>query len=174
MIIRKPANLFVGTHYDVFDSPIGNLVLLSSEKGLHVILWDHEYENPQWQNILQKMQRSSQEKTIFQTRTQLAEYFYEGRKAFELPLIFNGTAFQMLAWKALINIPYACTLSYAEQAATFSGKNKARAVGTANARNPIPIIIPCHRVINNNGKLGGFGGGIDKKIFLLNLERHKN
>ena len=84
--------------------------------------------------------------------------------------MIQGTDFQIQVWNELLKIPYAQTISYAEQAEKIGDKNKARAVGMANGQNPIPIIIPCHRVIGSNGHLIGFGGGLDKKAYLLKLE----
>jgi len=104
-------------------------------------------------------------------KKQLTEYFAGERKIFDLPLVLNGTAFQILAWKQLMKIPYAQTISYAEQAEKIGDRKKARVVGMANGLNPIPIIIPCHRVIGSNGQLTGFAGGMDKKTYLLNFEK---
>ena len=88
-----------------------------------------------------------------------------------MPLVINGTDFQIQAWKQLLKIPYATTITYSQQAEKVGNKNKARAVGLANGLNPIPIIIPCHRVIGSNGRLVGFGGGLEKKACLLKLEK---
>ncbi len=154
--------------YDEVNSPVGTLTIITSPKGLHAVLWDNEPNN------LKKYARSKNEKTILQTKKQLKEYFEGKRKVFDLPLVLDGTDFQIQAWKQLSKIPYAKTLSYGEQAAKIGDKNKARAVGMANGKNPISIIIPCHRVIGANGKLVGFGGGLDKKEYLLKLEqRHR-
>ncbi|MDO5504964.1 MAG: methylated-DNA--[protein]-cysteine S-methyltransferase [Pseudoxanthomonas suwonensis] len=103
-------------------------------------------------------------------RTQLDEYFAGVRNGFDLPLAPRGTAFQRMAWDALRTIPYGKTRSYAQQAAAIGRPRAVRAIGAANGRNPIPIIIPCHRVIGSGGALTGFGGGIDTKRFLLRLE----
>ncbi|MCP4494344.1 MAG: methylated-DNA--[protein]-cysteine S-methyltransferase [Gammaproteobacteria bacterium] len=96
------------------------------------------------------------------------------RKVFDLPLVINGTHFQTQAWQQLLKIPYGQTITYGEQAKRMGDKNKARAVGMANGYNPISIVIPCHRVIGSNGKLVGFGGGIERKALLLQLERAIN
>ncbi len=101
---------------------------------------------------------------------QLCEYFAGERKRFELPLEMHGTDFQMQVWGALLKIPYGATASYGDVAAMISNPRAARAVGNANNRNRIAIIVPCHRVINADGSLGGYGGGEDIKEFLLNLE----
>jgi methylated-DNA-[protein]-cysteine S-methyltransferase len=104
------------------------------------------------------------------TRRQLDEYFERKRTVFELPLAPSGTAFQLECWRALQEIPYGSTWTYAELASRIGRPDAVRAVGSANGANPIPIIIPCHRVIGSNGKLVGFGGGIETKQRLLELE----
>lgn len=102
---------------------------------------------------------------------QLAEYFAGTRSEFDLPLAPYGTPFQQLVWAALREIPYGTTISYGEQARRLGDPNKSRAVGAANGRNPIPIVVPCHRVVGTNGKLTGFAGGLDVKAWLLDHER---
>jgi len=102
---------------------------------------------------------------------QLAEYFAGTRTEFDLTLAPAGTAFQQAAWLALRTIPYGRTVSYGEQAARLGDPNKARAVGAANGKNPIPIVVPCHRVIGSSGKLTGFGGGLETKAWLLEHEQ---
>lgn len=104
---------------------------------------------------------------------QLREYFRGERKDFDLPLAPAGTEFMLRVWKALQDIPYGETRSYKEIAATAGNSKACRAVGMANNRNPISIFIPCHRVIGAGGDLVGYGGGLDKKTFLLELERLK-
>ncbi len=151
--------------YDKIDSPVGLLTLITSPKGLHAVLWDNYLYNTDHLIL------SRNEKTIVQTKKQLDEYFLGKRTVFDLPLVINGTDFQIKAWEQLCKIPYGSTISYGEQAMRIGDKNKARAVGLANGLNPISIIIPCHRVIGSNGKLVGFGGGLDKKAFLLKLEK---
>jgi methylated-DNA-[protein]-cysteine S-methyltransferase len=101
---------------------------------------------------------------------QLREYFNWERKEFNVPLDLRGNDFQTGVWKELRKIPYGKTISYKELAIKMGGENKSRAVGQANASNPAPIIIPCHRVINTNGKLGGYSCGLDLKEKLLELE----
>lgn len=103
-------------------------------------------------------------------KVQLGEYFRGERKKFDLPLKFEGTEFQKQAWKALARIPYGKTLSYGEQASSMGMKKAVRAVGSANGKNPISIVIPCHRVIRSDRSLGGYGGGLSLKEKLLSLE----
>jgi len=156
--------------YDNMNSPVGGLTIIVSSQGLHAILWDADFKNVQYQQILNNLSRSSNESTMVNTKNQLSEYFQGKRKDFDLPLVIQGTDFQIKVWNELLKISYAQTISYGEQAEKIGDKNKARAVGMANGQNPIPIIIPCHRVIGSNGHLTGFGGGLDKKAYLLKLE----
>jgi methylated-DNA-[protein]-cysteine S-methyltransferase len=103
-------------------------------------------------------------------KAQLAEYFAGRRKTFDIELAPRGTGFQLAVWDALLRIPYGHTISYAELAVSIGKSNAVRAVGSANGANPIPVIIPCHRVIGSNGTLTGYGGGIERKQWLLALE----
>lgn len=102
---------------------------------------------------------------------QLAAYFARELQQFDLPLRPTGTEFQMIVWRALREIPYGTTISYGELARRVGNPAASRAVGLANGRNPIPVVIPCHRVIGANGKLVGFGGGLPRKVTLLELEK---
>ena len=102
--------------------------------------------------------------------TQITEYFSGKRKTFTFPLNPKGTPFQLAVWNALLEIPYGDTITYAELAARIGKPSAVRAVGAANGANPIPVIIPCHRVIGSNGTLTGYGGGIERKQWLLALE----
>ncbi|WP_156299382.1 methylated-DNA--[protein]-cysteine S-methyltransferase [Streptobacillus canis] len=106
-------------------------------------------------------------------KKQLLEYFNGDRKVFELPLKFEGTDFQKSVWNTLVKIPYGNTKSYKDIAKEINNEKSCRAVGGANNKNPIPIIIPCHRVINKNGSLGGYNGGEYIKRYLLELEKHE-
>jgi methylated-DNA-[protein]-cysteine S-methyltransferase len=107
---------------------------------------------------------------VEEARGQLAEYFEGRRRVFDLPLDLTGTAFQRRAWLALMEIPYGETRTYAEQARRLGLAHGARAVGSANACNPLPIVIPCHRLVGTTGKLTGYAGGLDRKERLLRLE----
>lgn len=104
------------------------------------------------------------------TSSQLDEYFAGIRKIFDLPLLCKGTEFQRQAWQVLQKIPYSQTLSYSAQANQINNPKAVRAIGLANSKNPISIIIPCHRVVGANGKLTGYNGGIERKDFLLKHE----
>lgn len=107
---------------------------------------------------------------LYNIYAQLEEYFNRERKKFDIPLDVTGTAFQMKVWKELSKIPYGKVLSYKEIAGKVGGTTYVRAVGRANGLNPVPIIIPCHRIIETNGKMGGYSGGIGIKEKLLELE----
>ncbi len=151
-------------NYTQFRSPIGLLHLYSEGDtlvGLSLI--------PGTQNSIATPARENE---ILQTTcSQLAEYFAGTRKDFDINLKTNGTDFQKKAWSALRDIPYGETRSYAQQS-HLMGRNKAvRAVGSANGKNPIIIVVPCHRVVRNNGSLGGYVGGLKVKEFLLQLEK---
>lgn len=104
--------------------------------------------------------------------SQLNEYFNSKRTSFDLPLNLKGTKFQIKVWQALLAIPYAKTVSYQDIAIKIGNPKAVRAVGAANAKNPLAIVVPCHRVIGKNGKLTGYNGGLSVKEFLLNLERN--
>jgi methylated-DNA-[protein]-cysteine S-methyltransferase len=108
---------------------------------------------------------------LAQAARELGEYFAGQRTTFDVDLAPRGTPFQLAAWEALLSIPYGETVSYREQARRLGDVNKSRAVGAANGRNPIPIIVPCHRVVGSDGSLTGFGGGLDTKAWLLDHER---
>jgi methylated-DNA-[protein]-cysteine S-methyltransferase len=101
---------------------------------------------------------------------QLRDYFSGERESFDIPLAPNGTGFQLAVWNALLEIPYGHTVTYAELARRIGRPSAVRAVGAANGANPIPVIIPCHRVIGSNGTLTGYGGGVERKQWLLALE----
>ncbi len=111
---------------------------------------------------------------LSQTKKQLIEYFAQQRTSFDVPIRFNGTAFQNLAWNALLQVPYGETRSYAQQAELIGNPKAVRAIGRANGLNPISIIVPCHRIIGKSGKLTGYAGGLKVKEYLVNLENTHN
>ncbi|MDE3198439.1 MAG: methylated-DNA--[protein]-cysteine S-methyltransferase [Acidobacteriota bacterium] len=108
---------------------------------------------------------------IGRAEAQLREYFAGARFEFDLPLDLQGTAFQLAVWNALIDIPYASTASYRDIAIAVNRPRGFQAIGQANTRNPVPIVVPCHRVINADGSMGGYGGGPSRKRILLDLEQ---
>ena len=172
--VRGLSKLPVDACCDTMDSPVGVLTLVASSKGLHAILWDNDRLIPAHRELLGSLSQSKEQAVIRKTKTQLQEYFLGARIEFDLPLILDGTPFQLSAWDQLLEIPYGSTISYGEQAERLGDKKKARAVGTANAKNPLSIIVPCHRVIGADHQLRGFAGGLDKKSHLLQLEAAQN
>ena len=151
----------------VIKSPIGSLVLISDKSALIGI----EFGKGKVENLPIKPTKENHP-ILNETEKQLIEYFSGNRREFDIPLKLEGTDFQKKVWQELSKIPFGETISYQQLAEKMGSKNKARAVGNANGKNPIPIIIPCHRVIEKNGKLGGFGGGLLIKQFLLELENN--
>jgi len=156
--------------YDEMSSPVGKLTIITSNKGLHAVLWDLDTRNNHYIQIINVL-KYAQTNMSTKTRQQLEEYFAGTRKNFDIPLAINGTEFQIQAWHALLEIPYAETISYKAQAEKLGDKNKARAIGMANSLNPISIIIPCHRVVGSNNNLVGFAGGLERKEYLIQLEK---
>ncbi|MDH7451504.1 methylated-DNA--[protein]-cysteine S-methyltransferase [Luteimonas composti] len=150
----------------IVDSPVGPLFLAADERGLRAIEFrDNRHpvrRGDDW--------RAGDSLLLRRARAQLDEYFAGRRRSFDLPLSPQGTAFQLSVWNALAAIPYGQTLSYAGLAARVGRPSAMRAVGAANGRNPLPIVLPCHRVIGADGSLTGFGGGLPTKQFLLKLE----
>ena len=157
--------------FSKLDSPVGNLIIIASSMGLHALLWEIDQKEEKCSQIIASLKCENSFSLIQETKKQLREYFQGVRKIFELPLFSEGTSFQKKAWKQLLRIPFGQTISYGEQARRLGDKKKARAVGAANSRNPISIVVPCHRVIGKTGKLTGFGGGLSSKEYLINLER---
>ena len=153
------------------QSPVGKLTIIASSKALCSLLWDTESNAKEYEEIINNLKKSKSNHILNKTIRQLNEYFSGNRKEFDIPFFLNGTNFQKKAWKQLSKIPYGETISYGEQAKRMGDIKKARAVGGANGRNPISIIIPCHRVIGKSGDLTGFGGGLDNKKYLLDLEQ---
>ena len=146
----------------VIQTPIGALTLLGSDQALREIRFDDGLATPD--------DGQCAVGALKQAAHQLAEYFDGKRSSFNLPLEPKGSSFQKQVWRELRNIPYGQTISYGDLARRIGKPSAARAVGSANARNPIPIIVPCHRVIGSNGSLVGFGGGLPTKSYLLGME----
>jgi len=153
-------------HYDDMDSPIGRLRLVADRDGLREI-W---FEQGRHQKAVEPNWIRATEPLAF-VRVQLEEYFAGERQHFELPLHPQGTPFQLEVWRELARIPYGVTISYGELARRIEQPQAVRAVGAANGRNPLPIVLPCHRVIGSDGSLTGFGGGLPTKRYLLQLEQ---
>lgn len=152
----------------VIDSPVGPLTIVAGDAGLRAILWPDD--DPR-RVRLGETTVDPAHPVVAAVVAQLAEYFAGERRAFEVPLDPVGTEFRRAAWDALRTIDYGTTVSYGEQAARMGDRRKARAVGAANGRNPISIVVPCHRVVGANGTLTGFAGGVDTKAWLLAHEQ---
>ena len=155
--------------YEKMASPVGVLYVVCSHRELKAIVFAHSWKEFQRENqdVLLAKHTSLTQKVI----RQLEQYFAKKRTEFDLPLAPEGTEFQKKVWNVLQTIPHGQTWSYQEQATRAGRKQAVRAVGAANGRNPIPIVIPCHRVIGKNGRLTGYAGGLTLKEKLLKLEQ---
>ncbi|MGG4497586.1 methylated-DNA--[protein]-cysteine S-methyltransferase [Brevibacillus reuszeri] len=161
--------------YTTMESPIGPLVLASTEEGLcYIEFADEEYDLETLHRWCKKTFLGispERDDAINETaKMQINEYFAGERQKFDLPIVLYGTPFQKTVWNELKNIPYGETRSYKDIALAIGASKAVRAIGGANNRNPIPIIIPCHRVIGSNGAMVGYGGGLSIKEHLLTLE----
>jgi len=157
-----------GISFTRMESPVGPLLLAADDAGLREIIFVNGrtpgHPRPAWREDAAPLK---------ETMRQLRAYFAGKLEDFDLPLAPHGTRFQLDVWKRLCEIPYGETISYGEIAKRIGNPNASRAVGLANGQNPIPIIIPCHRVIGSDGKLTGYGGGLPIKEKLLALERRQ-
>lgn len=149
-------------------TPVGTLTLVATGDGLAAILWEND---PPTRVRLTLDDEAPHHPILVEAERQLGEYFEGARTAFTVPLDASGTPFQRDVWDALRRIPFGQTRSYAEIAKAIGRPSAVRAVGAANGRNPISIVVPCHRVIGSSGALTGFAGGLDVKARLLDLER---
>ena len=154
--------------YTWVESPIGPLRLVGADAGLAGVLW--ETQDPV-QSGFALDREDARHPLLQQAARELHEYFAGERREFSVALDFTGTEFQNKVWRALQSIPFGETRSYGELAAQIGAPKASRAVGAANGRNPIPIILPCHRVIGSSGSLTGFGGGLPMKKQLLAHEQ---
>jgi methylated-DNA-[protein]-cysteine S-methyltransferase len=161
----NPAATSAPACYSILESPVGDLLLVRGEAGLLRVDMGTPGSPPRpdadWHR---------DDEALCDAREQLAAYFAGERRDFDLPLAPEGTPFQRRVWKELARIPFGVTVSYAELARRVGRPRAARAVGTANARNPIAIVVPCHRVIGADGTLVGFGAGLERKKWLLEHE----
>ena len=142
-----------------YESPYGLIEILASDEGVAFVLF-----------VKKRTGRSKNNEHTNLCTKQLHEYFNKERKTFSVPLDLVGTDFQKRVWMELLNIPFGKTISYLQMAINLGDRKCIRAAGTANGKNPISIIIPCHRVMGSNGDLVGYGGGLDKKKWLLEFE----
>ena len=146
--------------FSYFESPIGFIEIIADKNNLKSVNFIEE---------LPEEKRKGNKITI-STRKQLKEYFAGKLKKFNVPISFNGTEFQNKVWKALTGIPYGSVVTYSDISKIIGNDKSVRAVGSANAKNPISIIVPCHRVIAKSGKLSGYAGGIERKEWLIEHE----
>ncbi len=158
------------------DSPIGPLTIVASDAGIRAILWEVDGDGERVRigtevvDVVEVVE-AADDAVLAAAASQLGEYFSGERQEFDLPLDPQGTSFQHAAWDALRTIPYGSTVSYGEQARRLGDPRKARAVGAANGRNPISVVVPCHRVVGADGSLTGFAAGVGVKAWLLDHER---
>ncbi len=152
-----------------FEAPFGVLTVVGSDLGIRYLM----FANDAHPKPLERLYISDSEvhDSVNDAITQLDEYFNGSRRDFELPLDLQGTEFQVAAWNALADIPYGRTASYGQQAASIGRPKAVRAIGGANGRNPVAIVLPCHRIVGADGSLTGFGGGIAVKKWLLDHEQ---
>ncbi|NBE52707.1 methylated-DNA--[protein]-cysteine S-methyltransferase [Streptomyces boluensis] len=154
--------------HTVVDSPYGSLTLVATGGALSGLYMTDQRHRPPEESFGERV--PPEEEPFAETVRQLVEYFAGERTDFELPLHLNGTPFQREVWDGLLRIPYGETRTYGELAADLGRPQASRAVGLANGKNPIGIVVPCHRVVGANGSLTGYGGGLDRKRRLLDLE----
>ena len=153
--------------YKEMKSPVGKLTLVANLRALVAICWEEERRN---RAKLGAMSRDPRHPILIKAERQLSEYFTGDRFQFDLPLQVKGTPFQERVWRALREIPYGKTKSYLDVARAVGSPKACRAVGAANGKNPLSIVVPCHRVIGADGSLTGFAGGLETKAALLALE----
>lgn len=152
--------------HTVLDSPVGALTLVATDGVLSGLYMEQQRHRPAEETF-----GEPDPEPFGEVITQLGEYFAGRRKRFELPMALAGTDFQRRVWAELCEIPYGETVSYGELAARLGRPSASRAVGLANGKNPISLIVPCHRVVGSTGGLTGYGGGLPRKRFLLDFER---
>jgi len=158
-----------------FPSPVGPLVAAANDQGVCLLEFADRRSIERQMAVLRRRFDAAlvpgTHRNLDQLRTELDEYFAGGRSRFDVPLVMRGTPFQESVWRRLLDIPYGTTMSYDGLARAIGRVGAQRAVGRANGDNRIAIVIPCHRVVQKDGKLRGYGGGLWRKQFLLDLER---
>lgn len=160
--------------YRNIPSPSGKMIAGATDKGICFLMWQDEQRADRIIEGVKKNHRLPGEQgdspSLDRLERQLADYFQGKRQDFDVPLDFAGSDFEKSTWRQLLKIPYGETRSYGQIAEIIGKPGASRAVGHANGANPIAVVIPCHRVIRSGGDLGGYGGGIDRKKWLLELE----
>lgn len=165
----------INIEYQYYNSPCGNMLIGTSEDKIVLCDWvDKNAQKRVDSRLVERLNATLSEASnavIEETITQLDQYFLGRRTEFDLPLLLIGTPFQQHVWEELLKIPYGRTISYLRLAERIGIPKAVRAVANANGANPVSIIVPCHRVVGSKGKLGGYGGGLETKRFLLNIEQ---
>lgn len=160
--------MFIST----IDTPLGSLHIHASEHAITYIGFIDDHRRIASTNLTERDKKNAQSNVITELAAeQLIEYFAGERKTFDLPLGPQGTDFQKQTWQQLLQVAYGETASYLDIANAINKPKASRAVGAANGKNPISIVIPCHRIVGSNGTLTGYAGGLDRKSFLLSLEQ---
>ncbi|MFB2539729.1 MULTISPECIES: methylated-DNA--[protein]-cysteine S-methyltransferase [unclassified Acinetobacter] len=173
---------FIRLYQHNIDSPVGTIRILASEQHLYAILWQHESSGRALTDLIHTNQAqygdamlqdipTPAKNILDSTQQQLLEYFQKQRQIFDIPMQFVGTDFQIQVWQQLQQIAYGETCSYMDIANRLNNPKAIRAVGVAIGKNPISIMVPCHRVIGKDGSLTGFAGGLDRKQYLLDVEK---
>ena len=162
-------------NYSIISTPLGSMLAFADEEALYILKFTNDTELERDIKKLQIKTKSSiiagENKIITLLKKELSDYFTGVLTEFTVPIYLSGTPFQKSAWNALLQIPFGQTRSYKQQARFVGNESASRAIGTANGSNLLAIIIPCHRVINNNGNLGGYASGIERKQWLLEHEK---
>jgi methylated-DNA-[protein]-cysteine S-methyltransferase len=153
----------------IFEAPFGVVTVVGSDLGIRFVMFDNDAHPKPLERL--RISETAIHDSVNNAITQLDEYFAGSRRNFDLPLDLHGTEFQVAAWNALAEIPYGHTASYGQQAASIGRPRAVRAIGGANGRNPVAIVLPCHRIVGADGSLTGFGGGIEVKKWLLDHEQ---
>jgi methylated-DNA-[protein]-cysteine S-methyltransferase len=148
--------------------PFGELTVVASDKGVRYITFENDAHPKSYQNM--SVIDDASHPVVARTVAQLHEYIKGTRRTFDVPLDLVGTEFQVQAWNALAKVPYGTTASYTQQAASIGRPKATRAIGAANGRNPVVVVLPCHRIVGADGSLTGFGGGLHVKKWLLDHE----
>lgn len=159
----------MNTRHAVIDSPLGELTLVAEDDALTGLYFRHHWYRPTDDTLGPRVDVESDE-LLAKARTQLADYLAGHRTDFDLPVTMRGDEAKRRVWDLLVSIPYGETVTYGELAAALADGTTAQEVGQAVGRNPVSIIVPCHRVIGRNGQLTGYAGGLKRKQFLLELE----
>ena len=159
----------IGFSRRTYQAPFGVITVVGSDLGIRYVMFSDDAHPKPLERL--RISETAIHDSVNNAITQLDEYFAGSRRNFDVPLDLHGTEFQVAAWNALAEIPYGHTASYGQQAALIGRPKAVRAIGGANGRNPVAIVLPCHRIVGADGSLTGFGGGIEVKKWLLDHEQ---